>query len=64
VYICPAAMSIVVVSLMTMALLPALNAYALPDAPLWALMAVLCIATAWLQHRDNVNQEASSAQQK
>lgn len=52
VYICPAAMSIVVVSLLVMGLLPAVNAYAMPDAPLWCLLAVCAILSAWLQHRE------------
>ena len=53
VFICPAAMSIVVVSLLTKGLLPALNAYALPDAILWGLLALSAVVTAWLQHRDD-----------
>ena len=52
VYICPAAMSIVVISLLTMGLLPAVNAYALPDALPLAVLAVSASLTAWLQHRD------------
>lgn len=52
VYICPAAMAIVVISAVVMGLLPALNAYALPDTILWAFLAVLCAVTAWMQHRD------------
>ena len=53
VYICPAAMSIVVVSLLVMGLLPAVNAYVLPDVPLWCLLAVCAALAAWLQHRDS-----------
>lgn len=53
VYICPAAMSIVVVSLLVMGLLPALNAYALPDALLWVMLAACGTFTAILQHRDS-----------
>ena len=52
VYICPAAMSIVVVSLLVMGLLPALQAYALPDALIWGLLAAMAAACAWLQHRE------------
>ena len=52
VYICPAAMSIVVVSLLTMGLLPAVNAYALTSLP-WVLLGAAVIFSAWLQRRDN-----------
>ena len=51
VYICPAAMSIVVISLTVMGLFPAVNAYALPDAPLWLLLTACAVLAAWLQHR-------------
>ena len=50
VYICPAAMSIVVVSLLAMGLLPAVNAYSLTVLP-WVLLGILSLCSAWLQHR-------------
>lgn len=50
VYICPAAMSIVVISLVTKGLLPAMNAYAFTSLP-WALLGTLVVLAAWLQHR-------------
>lgn len=51
VYICPAAMSIVVVSLIVMGLLPALNAYALTAFP-WLLLGAAVFASAWIQHQE------------
>ncbi len=51
VYICPAAMSIVVVSLIVMGLLPAVGAYSLTSLP-WVLLGILVIGSAVLQHRD------------
>ena len=51
VYICPAAMSIVVVSLIVMGLLPAVGAYSLTSLP-WVLLGFLVIGSAVLQHRD------------
>ena len=56
--ICPAAMSIVVVSLLVMGLLPVIGAYTMLLLP-WLLIAVAVIISAWLQHRDN---RASSSQ--
>lgn len=52
VYICPAAMSIVVVSLIVMGLLPAIGAYSLTILP-WILLGAAVILSAWLQHRDS-----------
>jgi hypothetical protein len=60
VYICPAAMSIVVVSLLTKGLLPAVNAYSLTSLP-WVLMGAMVVLAAWLQHRDTKSAAASSA---
>ena len=51
VYICPAAMSIVVVSLIVMGLLPAIGAYSLTILPCILLGAVV-VLSAWMQHRD------------
>ena len=51
VYVCPAAMSIVVVSLVVMGLLPAIGAYSLTLLP-WILLGLMVPASAWLQHRD------------
>lgn len=51
VYICPAAMSIVVVSLIVMGLLPAIGAYSLTILP-WILLGAMVVLSAWLQHRD------------
>ncbi|MBQ2952168.1 MAG: hypothetical protein IJE07_01285 [Clostridia bacterium] len=59
VYICPAAMAIVVVSLLTMGVLPALNAYALPDVLIGCILAVAMLLSAWLQHRDSKASEPS-----
>lgn len=53
VYICPAAMSIVVVSLMVMGLLPVVGAYGLPDWAMWSVLAVAAVASALLQHRQS-----------
>lgn len=50
VYICPAAMSIVVVSLLTMGLLPAIGAYSLTSLP-WVVLGALFVFSAWLQRR-------------
>ncbi|MBQ4579732.1 MAG: hypothetical protein IJA83_03660 [Clostridia bacterium] len=50
VMICPAAMSIVVVSLLTMGLLPAVSAYSLTSFP-WLLLAAAVVVSAWMQHR-------------
>jgi len=50
VMICPAAMSIVVVSLLTMGLLPAVSAYSLTLLP-WLLLAAAVVVSAWMQHR-------------
>ena len=52
VYICPAAMSIVVVSLLTMGLLPAINAYSLDFLP-WVLLGIAVILSAWMQRKDS-----------
>ena len=52
VYICPAAMSIVVVSLLTMGLLPAINAYSLEFLP-WVLLGIAVIISAWMQRKDS-----------
>ena len=52
VYICPAAMSIVVVSLLTMGLLPAINAYSLEFLP-WVLLGIAVILSAWMQRKDS-----------
>ena len=52
VYICPAAMSIVVVSLIVMGLLPAIGAYSLTLLP-WILLGAAVILSAWMQHRDS-----------
>ena len=51
VYICPAAMSIVVVSLLVKGLLPALHAYSLTWLP-WVLLGVAVVLSAYLQRRD------------
>ena len=51
VYICPAAMSIVVISLLTLGLLPAVDAYALTSLP-WVLLGVMAVFSAWLQQKD------------
>ena len=51
VYICPAAMSIVVVSLLTMGLLPAVGAYSLTSLP-WVVLGALFVFSAWLQRRE------------
>ena len=52
VYICPAAMSIVVVSLLTMGFLPAINAYSLEFLP-WGLLGIAVILSAWMQRKDS-----------
>ena len=52
VYICPAAMSIVVVSLLTMGLLPAISAYTLTLLP-WVLLGIAVVVSIWMQHRDS-----------
>lgn len=52
VYICPAATSIVVISLIVMGLLPAIGAYALPDALVWGILAAMAVAAAYLQHQE------------
>lgn len=52
VYICPAAMSIVVVSLVVMGLLPAIGAYSLTVLP-WILLGAAVVLSAWMQHRDS-----------
>ncbi len=49
--ICPAAMSIVVVSLLTMGLLPVIGAYSLTALP-WVILAAAVFVSAWMQHRD------------
>lgn len=51
VYICPAAMSIVVVSLIVMGLLPAIGAYSLTSLP-WILLGAAVVLSAWMQHRE------------
>ena len=51
VYICPAAMSIVVISLITIGLLPAIGAYSLTFLP-WGLLGAMIVLSAWLQHWD------------
>ncbi len=50
VYICPAAMSIVVVSLIVMGLLPAVGAYSLTILP-WIVVGIAAVLSAWMQHR-------------
>ncbi|MBQ3155830.1 MAG: hypothetical protein IJB81_02755 [Clostridia bacterium] len=60
VYICPAAMSIVVISLLVKGLLPAIGAYSFTSLP-WALLGAAVVVSAWLQHRDT---NAAAAQQK
>ena len=60
VMICPAAMSIVVVSLLTMGLLPAVNAYSLTLLP-WILLAAAVVVSAWLQHREAKAEAADSS---
>ena len=52
VYICPAAMSIVVISLIVMGLLPAIGAYALTSLP-WILLGVLAVGSAFLQRKED-----------
>ena len=52
VYICPAAMSIVVISLLTKGLLPAVGAYSLTSLP-WICLGVMFILSAWMQHSGN-----------
>ena len=52
VYICPAAMSIVVISLVTMGLLPMIGAYTLTSLP-WILLGEAVVLSAWMQHRDS-----------
>ncbi len=52
VYICPAAMSIVVVSLILMGLLPAIGAYSLTSLPC-ILLGLLLIGSGLLQRRDS-----------
>ncbi len=52
VYICPAAMSIVVVSLIVMGLLPAIGAYSLTILP-WGIITLAAVLSAWMQHRDS-----------
>ena len=59
VYICPAAMSIVVVSLLTKGLLPALNAYSLTILP-WVLLGTAVVLSAWMQRRDAKAQSADT----
>ena len=54
VMICPAAMSIVVVSLLTMGLLPAVSAYSLTLLP-WLILAAAVVVSAWMQHRDTAS---------
>jgi len=60
VYICPAAMSIVVISLATKGLLPAIGAYALTSLP-WGILGMLVILTAWMQRRNTKSAAASTA---
>lgn len=52
VYICPAAMSIVVISLIVMGLLPAIGAYTLTSLP-WILLGVLAVGSAFLQRKED-----------
>ena len=52
VYICPAAMSIVVISLIVMGLLPLIGAYNLTSLP-WILLGLLVIGSALMQHGEN-----------
>ena len=52
VYICPAAMSIVIVSLLTKGLLPAIGAYGLTTLP-WIILGAMVIGSAWLQPLDS-----------
>ena len=51
VYICPAAMSIVVISLVTKGLLPAVGAYAFTSLP-WVLLGAMLLLSGWMQRRD------------
>ncbi len=60
VYICPAAMSIVVISLVTKGLLPVIGAYALTSLP-WGILGMLVILTAWMQRRNTKSAAASTA---
>ena len=60
VYICPAAMSSVVVSLIVMGLLPAIGAYSLTILP-WILLGAAALLSAWMQYRDAKVSAASSA---
>ena len=60
VYICPAAMSIVVVSLLVMGLLPAIHAYSLTALP-WVLLGAAVILSTWLQRRDSKAAAASTS---
>ena len=59
VYICPAAMSIVVVSLIVMGLLPAVGAYSLTILPRILLGAAILLS-AWLQHRESKSAAAAN----
>ena len=59
VYICPAAMSIVVVSLLAMGLLPAAGAYTLTSLP-WILLGTAVIVSAWIQHRQAKSEQFHS----
>lgn len=52
VYICPAAMSIVVISLLTKGLLPVIGAYSLTSLP-WILLGAAVILSVFLQHRES-----------
>ncbi len=54
VYICPAAMSIVAVSLLVMGLLPAVGAYSLTLLP-WILLGAAVPLTIWLQRKDTLS---------
>jgi len=60
VYICPAAMSIVVVSLLTKGLLPVIGAYSLTSLP-WILLCAMVILSAWMQHRESKSVAADPA---
>ena len=50
--ICPAAMSIVVVSLLTMGVFPAINAYSLTSLP-WVLLGIAVVVSIWMQRNDS-----------
>lgn len=59
VYICPAAMSIVVISLLVMGVLPTIEAYTLTSLP-WALLGAAVVVSAWMQHRESQSAKAET----